>query len=86
MNKMSDPTVINIDKVGLVNIRDEQNNTIAYFYGRPIMYNVRSITNSSMQIEVCFNVQIKNFSINRLTDVIFAGSNRDVDEHELEDD
>lgn len=81
---MSDPTIINIDKAGLVNIRDEQHDTVASFYGRPIMYNVRTITNGTMQIEICFNVQTKNFSMNRLDDAILAGANRD--ESELEDD
>lgn len=67
MNKMSDPTIISIDKLGLVNIRDEQHDTVASFYGQPIMYNIRSITNGSMQIEVCFDVQTKNFAMKRLT-------------------
>lgn len=86
MNKMNDPTIISIDKLGLVNIRDEQHNTVASFYGCPIAYNVRSMTNGYMQIEVCYNVQTKNFSMNRLTDAVLAGTNRDIDEDELEAD
>lgn len=83
---MSDPTIINIDKLGLVNIRDEQHNTVASFFGRPIRYNVRSVTNGSMQIEILYNVQTKNFSMHRLDDAVLVGANRDIDEDELEDD